>query len=229
LSEGSASMRTKAKSTVRGTVLAGALACVSAAAGAADLMADVRDASGNPVVDAVVLATPKMGSPAARAAPAVVDQVDREFVPYVSVVQAGASVSFPNRDNVRHHVYSLSAAKKFELPLYAGTPAEPVLFDRPGLVSLGCNIHDWMIAHVYVADTPYFAKTGADGKAKIPNLRPGEYSVRIWHPEMEGNEIATVQKLTVDAAHTMEMSWQIRVRQAFRPRRVPASGGGSYR
>ena len=82
-------------------------------------------------------------------------------------------VSFPNRDNIRHHVYSFSSPKKFELPLYIGTPAAPVLFDKPGVVALGSNIHDWMLAYIYVVTTPYFAKTAADGKARLDGLTPG--------------------------------------------------------
>lgn len=82
-------------------------------------------------------------------------------------VYVGTRVTFPNRDNIRHHVYSFSSAKKFELPLYIGTPAAPVVFDKPGVVALGCNIHDWMLAYIYVLTTPHFAKTAADGKARL--------------------------------------------------------------
>src|SRR2546426_10837237 len=79
----------------------------------------------------------------------------------------------PNRDNIRHHVYLFSSPKKFELPLYIGTPAAPVLFDKPGVVALGSNIHDWMLAYIYAVTTPYFAKTAADGKARLDWLTPG--------------------------------------------------------
>ena len=90
---------------------------------------------------------------------AVVDQVDKEFTPKVNAILVGTSVIFPNHDNVRHQVYSFSPAKRFELPLYAGVPAQPVVFDTPGVVVLGCNIHDWMVGYVYVSESPYFAKT----------------------------------------------------------------------
>src|SRR4029078_980973 len=121
----------------------------------------VKDDKGGPGSDAVVYAVG-----AASAAPkkhAVVDQRDKQFVPYVTAIQVGTAVSFPNSDNIRHHVYSFSPAKKFELPLYvyylppakkcerplySGVPAQPVVFDKVGFVTLGCNIHDWMVAYV---------------------------------------------------------------------------------
>src|SRR6185437_16515964 len=108
----------------------------------------VKDDKGGPGSDAVVYAVG-----AASAAPrkqAVVDQRDKQFVPYVTPVQVGTAVIFPNSDNIRHHVYSFSSAKKFELPLYSGVPAQPVVFDMVGFVTLGCNIHDCMIAYVAV-------------------------------------------------------------------------------
>jgi hypothetical protein len=96
-------------------------------------------------------------------------------------VQTGTAVQFPNRDEIRHHVYSFSPPKVFELKLYAGTPAAPILFDKPGEVVLGCNIHDHMLAYVYVVDTPWFAKSGKQGEAKIDNVPAGEYDLHLWH------------------------------------------------
>ena len=97
----------------------------------------------------------------------------------MTAVQVGTSILFPNKDNIRHHVYSLSSAKKFELPLYKGVPAEPVVFDKEGFVTLGCNIHDWMIAYVAVLGTPYFQVTGREGHALLKNLPPGQYTLRF--------------------------------------------------
>jgi plastocyanin len=114
-----------------------------ALARAPSVEASVTDQSGKPVLDAVVTLMPVGGPPPAlRPMPAVMDQVNKEFVPAVLPVVVGTPVSFPNRDNIRHHVYSFSPAKKFELPLYMGTPSAPVVFDKPGAVALGCNIHD---------------------------------------------------------------------------------------
>jgi hypothetical protein len=155
---------------------------------------------------------------------AIEDQVDKEFVPYVNVILVGTSVTFPNSDNVRHHVYSFSQAKRFELPLYAGTPAKPEVFDTAGVVVIGCNIHDWMAAYIYVSESPYFAKTGADGSAKIGNLPPGEYQVRVWHPRMEGAEDATRRTAMVVDAKSAPMEWQLHLRPDKRTRRAPTPG-----
>lgn len=148
---------------------------------AATLSFQVTDAAGTPLEDAVVWAVPK-GEPPRPRREAAVEQKDRRFVPKVTVVQTGTLVSFPNRDEIRHHVYSFSPPKNFEIKLYAGTPAAPVLFDKPGEVVLGCNIHDDMIAWIYVVDSPWFAKTGKDGRAKLEDVPAGEYEARAWHP-----------------------------------------------
>src|SRR5207244_3930054 len=106
-------------------------------------------------------------------------------------VLVGSPVSFPNRDDVRHHVYSFSPAKRFDLPLYVGTPAKPVVFDTPGVVIIGCNIHDWMVGYIYVSESPYFATTDADGRADLTGLPPGRYTARVWHPQLAGADDAT--------------------------------------
>ena len=157
------------------------LAAVPSGASPASLVVDVRDGRGAAVADAVVYAIPDVKvAPAARRA--VLDQKNRMFVPHVLPIQTGTAVSFPNSDNVRHQVYSFSPAKRFQLPLYAGTPAAPVVFDRPGVVAIGCNIHDQMSAYLVVVDTPYFA-LAANGQAEI-GLPEGAYEVRVWHEGM---------------------------------------------
>ncbi|MFE8645861.1 methylamine utilization protein [Sphingomonas sp. NCPPB 2930] len=146
----------------------------------------VFDARGRPLVDAVVYATPAGARPA-LAAPgttAAIDQIDREFVPLVSVIQTGTNVRFPNKDDVEHDIYSFSPAKRFEIKLYSGVPSKPVLFDKPGLVVLGCNIHDSMVAYVLVVETPYFGRTDKDGRMSFENLPAGSYRVAAWHYRM---------------------------------------------
>lgn len=159
--------------------------CLGTAASAGTLTVTVRDAQGQPLPDAVVY----LDSDAARAASKPSDgvrivQKDRRFVPAVSVVQAGTAVDFPNEDTVRHHVYSFSPVKTFELKLYAGTPADPVRFDKPGVAVLGCNIHDRMVAWVVVLKTPWHARTGADGVARIAEAPAGAYRLRAWHASL---------------------------------------------
>jgi len=187
----------------------------------------VRDAAGRPLADAVAVAVPADGPirlPPKRPLE-VQDQVNHEFVPFVNPILVGSAVSFPNKDNVRHHVYSFSPAKRFELPLYVGTPAQPVVFDKPGVVVLGCNIHDWMVAYIYVSESPYYAKTGVDGTARLVNLPARAYTVRIWHPRLEGNEEATAQSANLAAA-AAELSFELRLKPELRLRRAPAHGGG---
>jgi hypothetical protein len=157
-----------------------------------------------------------------------VDQINLEFVPHVKPVVVGSPVYFPNKDDVRHHVYSFSPAKRFELPLYAGTPAAPVVFDRPGIVAIGCNIHDWMLGYLYVAETPYLARTGADGRARLENLPAGRYVVRVWHPRMEGTEEATARTVSLERPGAVELAWQLVLKPSVRPRRAPVPGQRGY-
>ena len=153
---------------------------------AATLEAHVRDPSGKPVADAVVYVLPAAGAVDARPGKtAEIEQVDREFVPYVSVIQSGTTVTFPNRDPILHHVYSFSQAKAFEIKLYSGKSPGGILFDKPGIVTLGCNIHDWMIGYVLVVATPHFAKTDASGVARMRDIPAGSYELRLWHPQQK--------------------------------------------
>ena len=122
------------------------------------------------------------------------------FDPTVLIVPVGSDVVFPNRDTVRHHVYSFSAAKNFELKLYTGTPANPVLFDKPGVVVLGCNIHDNMAAWVLVVETPYFGKTNAAGEISLANVPAGSYRLRTWHADMPVGAVPQDQPISVGGA-----------------------------
>lgn len=162
--------------------LAGALLC-SGTAWAATLQLQVQDQQGQPLADAVVSLQGPQGVPS-RPLVAIMDQVQKQFSPAVLAVRSGTRVSFPNRDDIRHQVYSFSAAKRFELRLYKGTPTQPVLFDQPGLVVLGCNIHDWMLGYIYVTDDPWFAVSDAQGQLQINDLPAGRYHVTVWHPQM---------------------------------------------
>jgi plastocyanin len=152
---------------------------------AATVEVRVQDARGKAVRDAVVYAVPEGRTlPLARRT-AVMDQKNRMFIPHVLPVQTGTSVRFPNSDDIRHHVYSFSPAKPFQLPLYKGTPTNPEVFDRAGVVTLGCNIHDQMTAFIVIVDTPYFEKTAANGRALLRDLSAGRYTLRVWYPDMK--------------------------------------------
>jgi plastocyanin len=203
---------------------------VGMSAAAAQLQAVVKDHHGKPVADAVVLVTPLDPKNDLHAKPPedAVDQVDKQFVPYVKPIFVGSKVRFPNSDKVHHQVYSFSPAKKFELPLYGGSNAPPVQFDQPGVVVLGCNIHDWMVGYIYVSETPFFAKTAAAGTATLDNLPPGEYSVRLWHPSMERGEDATVKRVTIAAGAPAKVEWDLDLKPNYRVPRVSGSASPAY-
>jgi plastocyanin len=194
---------------------------------AAELLAVVKDQKGNTLANAVVMATPVDRRLEAHVKPPAesVDQVDKQFVPIVTAIYVGSTITFPNHDQIRHQVYSFSPPKKFESHLYAGSAAPPVLFDKPGVVVLGCNIHDWMVAYIYVSDTPFFATTTATGTAKIAGLPPGDYSVRVWYPDMVQTEAATVRQAQLTDERPAALEWQLPLKPAYRIPRV--SGGGS--
>lgn len=163
--------------------------CLFNASHAGSLQLSFSDDAGNPLPDVVatLLSTsPQPGTQASGTpAVAIVDQRDNQFVPHVSVVRTNTLVSFPNSDNVRHHVYSFSPVKSFELRLYHGTMSEPVLFDQPGQAVLGCNIHDSMLAYIYIVDTDYFAVSDVNGQLQIIDIAPGEYELQLQHPRSE--------------------------------------------
>ncbi len=176
-------------------------AALSPLAGAAPLDVRVTDAAGQPLAGAVVF----LESPAAREqvrplTGAEIAQQDKRFVPPVSVVTVGTAVAFPNRDTVRHHVYSFSPAKRFEIKLYVGTPAAPVVFDQPGIAVLGCNIHDQMNAFVVIVDTPWFGRTDEQGRWAGAQVPPGSYRLRAWHASLPPGAPASEQPLRVEAA-----------------------------
>lgn len=152
---------------------------------AAGLQVQVIDEQGKPVAGAVVF----LESAAASAAVKPVDdarivQKDKTFIPDVLVIPRGTAVYFPNEDTVRHHVYSFSAIKPFEIKLYVGTPAAPVLFDQSGVAVLGCNIHDEMIAWVVALDTPYYSRSDQQGLSRLEQVPPGRYTLRVWHKDL---------------------------------------------
>ncbi len=112
------------------------------------------------------------------------DQQNHQFVPHVLVVRTGTAVTFPNSDNVSHHVYSFSPTKPFELGLYKGNVYPPVVFDKPGIVVVGCNIHDSMLGYIRVVDTPHFAVTNEQGVAVLDAVPSGNYAVDVWTPRV---------------------------------------------
>lgn len=205
---------------LRGAIVA-SFTILSHHAIASSVAVQVHDAAGKPLADVVLYAEPDSGAAAPKnLKPATIEQRGLQFLPRVSVVQAGSQISFPNNDKVRHHIYSFSPAKKFDQKLYAGVAAAPQVFDRAGTVVLGCNIHDRMVAYVKVVDTPYFARTDAQGIARI-ELPAGKYTFKAWHFAMAANAQAE-QALVVPAG---EAPATASFRLALKP---PADGDPGY-
>src|SRR5207244_12326327 len=174
---------------------------------AASIVVEVRDPQGAPLPNAVVYAVPDGKQMAASSRLAVMDQKNKTFIPHVLPVQVGTSVKFPNSDDIQHQVYSFSPAKTFNLPLYKGTPANPIAFTAPGVVTLGCNIHDTMNGYIVVVETPYFEKTEVSGRVELRNLPAGKYVVRVWHPDMK--EEPAQQIVTVSEADRPELAFTV--------------------
>jgi len=162
--------------------LAATLLCAAAGhAGMLEVKALQRD--GKPLVGAVITASAENPAlPPATPIKAIMDQVNLAFEPDVLVLPVKSSVQFPNSDVVRHQVYSFSSPHRFQLPLYRGKPYPPILFDQPGVITLGCNIHDNMLAYIVVTDAPYFGRTDSAGSWAAPAMPSGRYRVRVWHP-----------------------------------------------
>ena len=196
---------------------------------AGSLDVTVKNMAGALVSDAVVYAQRNGTTFALAKKQAVIDQRDKQFVPYVTALQVGTSVLFPNSDNIRHHVYSFSPAKKFELPLYTGVPAKPVVFDKVGFVTLGCNIHDWMIAYVAVLPTPYFQVTGNEGRALLKDLPGGQYTVEVWQPSLKGAPEKFAQRVDVAAGGAKQLLFTLDLKPDFRAKRPPGLSTGGYR
>ena len=151
---------------------------------AVELSGRVVDKDGHGVEEAVVFVAELHDDPPVGERTAIMDQIHKQFVPHVLPVVVGTSVHFPNRDQIHHHVYSFSRTKSFEIPLHKGEPTDPVLFDKEGVVKVGCNIHDWMSGVILVVPNSHYATSDADGRFML-DLPPGTYPVTAWHERAE--------------------------------------------
>jgi hypothetical protein len=148
-------------------------------------------------------------------------QQHMEFDPFVLIAPAGATVSFPNLDPVRHHVYSFSPAGPFELRLYGRDETRSVPFRTAGVIAIGCNIHDNMSAFIYVVDTPFAAKTDAQGVVTIRGLPATSATVRLWHPYSRAPDGQTERNVVFPASGQVRQEFQISLR-------APRDSGGHY-
>ncbi|MGE3332864.1 MAG: hypothetical protein AB7I36_04425 [Rhodospirillaceae bacterium] len=209
------------------TLLAVTGACAPAYAGG--VSGRVMTPDGEAISDVVITAVPAAGGaviPAKPGTKAVMMQEGKQFIPFVLAVQAGTTVDFPNHDSFRHQVYSFSTAKTFELKLYGSGEIGSVVFDKPGAVPIGCNIHDNMLAYVYVTPGPYFSTTGNDGGAQIKGLPAGPYTVSAWHPNQRG--ASPTQDITVSADGTTEVKLELRLKNGRGQRKPGAFDEKAY-
>ncbi len=169
-------------------------------AAAPSVSGTVTGADGKAVADAVVFVQDRPEDADKPRRPQIVDQINKTFVPGLLPIVVGTSVRFPNHDQIHHHVYSFSPAKTFELPLYKGEEAPAVLFDKVGVVKIGCNIHDWMSGIILVLPTPHFAVTDAAGRFVLEDLPAGTYSLAAWHALSKLKPEETLQSVVVGPA-----------------------------
>lgn len=206
----------------------GLLLCLTLTLQAADFSCHLTNAKGgDPVIEAAVSLIPLDQPPPPVAAGARIEiaQESQEFSAFLTIVQTGTKVIFPNRDTVQHHVYSLSKPRRFELPLYNPGQAESVIFDLAGQVTIGCNIHDWMISHLVVVPTPWFAKSNAEGDVRI-NAPAGRYRLEVWHPRMTKPE---TRDLTLTDGGPARESLSLTLKPDRRVRRTLGGKTGGYR
>jgi plastocyanin len=219
----------KARSDHR-TIMLRLIACAASATAlfvssalASDLRVAVTTPEGRPVADAVVtVQIPRRPTTRVEFAwPMRIAQERMEFNPFVLIAPAGATVSFPNLDPVRHHVYSFSPAGPFELRLYGRDESRSVTFRTAGVIAIGCNIHDNMSAFIYVVDTPFAAKTDAQGIATIRGLPAANATVRLWRPYSRAPDGLTERSLALPAGGQVQQEFQIGLR-------APRDSGGHY-
>ncbi len=192
-----------------------AVVCWTAGAGAAALLVNVAKPDGTPLRGAVVMLHGPAGFASKAPATYVVDQVDQVFKPDLMVIPVGSTVTFPNSDKVSHQVYSFSPARRFQLPLYRGTPYAPTKFENAGIVTLGCNIHDDMIAYLIVTDAAWFGRTGPDGSWSASELPAGQFRVEVWHPRLREKTPNIEQSLILDASQSDKLN--VKLTRTLRP------------
>jgi plastocyanin len=184
---------------LRSVLTACALGALAMPAFAGDLSVTVTTPDGKPLADAVVT-LPGNGAKPSFPWKFEVAQKDKQFIPFVLIVPQGAEVTFPNLDKFRHHVYSFSKGNRFELELYGKEDKRSVIFKSVGAAAIGCNIHDTMVGFIRIVDTPFAAKTNADGVAKIPGAPDGATKLTVWHPYAKTKEQIAVSDVTVSSS-----------------------------
>lgn len=200
---------------------------------AQSLQLQLSSAEGEPVSGAVIelLLPEAMRADYQQPQQTAIDQVDKEFVPHISTVVIGSEVSFPNSDDILHHVYSFSEANTFNIPLYGRGENDDYfeVFPRPGIVEIGCNIHDWMLAYIYVGETSLMAVTDENGLASLQDLPAGNFQLRLWHERLASDGNVLLEDLSLTEGETAELQLSIELQRDRRLRRAPSANRSRYR
>ncbi|MDC1528420.1 methylamine utilization protein [Gammaproteobacteria bacterium] len=209
------------------TTLAFSLGVQSVQAGNLEVV--LEDQKGNPLKDAVIeIILPAIPVPADWDYEGLMDQKDKEFINNVVTIVAGSYVNFPNSDDIQHHVYSFSDNNTFELPLYSDTNADPVLFEKPGVTVVGCNIHDWMLGYIYVGESHLMALSDDLGIAVINDLPAGNYRFKLWHERARRQDQFSEHDVAVSDASVTRLELVLDLGRERRIRRAPTGVGDSY-
>lgn len=197
------------------------------------LSVSLVDSESNPIADAVIeiLIPQELKSQYQDAINSRVDQIDKEFVPHVSTVVAGNYVSFPNSDDILHHVYSFSPINTFNIPLFGKEDSDRFQqsFESTGVIEIGCNIHDWMLAYIYVAESTLTAVSDESGQAIISEVPVGQFEVRVWHSRLAGDDVGMMRQMVfVDGQDTVE-EVVLELKRDRRVRRAPSANRNRYR
>ncbi len=202
-------------------------------ASAQQIVIRLLDDDGTAVRDAVVelLSDSAVAPTSLGMQEAEIDQQNKEFVPTVTTLVAGGSASFPNSDDILHHVYSFSSAKTFDTPLYGSDASSEYreMFDVPGVVEIGCNIHDWMLAYIYVGESGLMAISDEAGEAQLANIPPGEYRLRVWHSRLDAPKNSIEQDIVIAAGGSEAVELTLELARDRRVRRAPSANRKRYR
>lgn len=169
---------------------------------------EIKQSNGEPAQGVVVTLANDTATPV-QAGVQEMGQRKRQFDPHILIVQKGATVSFPNYDDIKHHVYSFSAAGSFEKELYKGRESSPEVFNTAGIVELGCNVHDWMLGYVYITDTPLFGKTDENGVLTLSNVPDGNYNITIWHPRLDNDTNSETMNVDITGNYSVALKANI--------------------
>ena len=187
---------------------------------AKEITVKVIDTKTMPVNGMVIYLTPQKTQQALpyNKSTLLVAQKNKSFAPYVAVTQKGQSIVFENKDNISHHIYSVSGGNRFDFKIKAGKSKSTQQLNHAEEIAMGCNIHDWMSGYVLVVDTPYYAQTDVQGIARINIDVGGVYILTVWHPQLDVKNYKVEQVINIesDDANSQKM-WEVQLPKDLLP------------